>query len=1279
MSRLIILFLLISSTLCSAQHYKHIGVESGLSSRKIYSIQKDRIGYMWFLTHEGIDRYDGKEFKHYNLTLDDKDISSLQDLNWLYIGLKGGLWQIGKKGRIFKYNPVYDNFEVVYQLPIHEYNNNPTPISFSFIDDANMIWLCGDSTIYRFNPENQNTMYIPNVLKQTITFISQNDETHFFIGTEDGIRYTELKDDKLTIVPNPLLDELSLQITELYLDETSNQLFIGTFQRGVYVVDFKEETIKKLSIGISDMTVTRIKSLNPKEILIATDGAGVYKVNVKTNEATPYIVADYSENNMMTGNNINDIFIDSTGRIWLANYPIGITIRDDRYSNYQWIKHSIGNPQSLINDRVNAIIEDHEGDLWFATNNGISMHCSKTNEWTPYLSTFNKQQLENNHTYLSICEIEPGVIYLAGYSSTIYKIEKRSKTVTPVHFEDYEKTSARPDKYIQALRKDSQGYIWIGGYYNLKCIDNKKKEVRLYPNLNNITAILEKDKNSMWIGTGKGLYLLNKETGEIERINMPIESTYIYSLCQTKDNRLYIGTNGSGLLVYNLDNETFLHFNKSNSALLSNNIYTILTDDENNAIFSSENGLTRFYARDNDFHNWTKEQGLKTNHFNANSGILRKNNKFLFGSSDGAVEFDKDIELPRDFESKMVLSEFKLFYESVYPGVKNSPLEKDINETKELRLNYNQNIFSFKISSINYDYPSNTLYSWKLEGFYDNWSRPAQENVIRFTNLSPGEYILHIRAISNENRQIIEERNMKIIVAQPFWRSTWAFIGYLILITLAMIAITRLIYMRKQRKVTNDKFQFFINTAHDIRTPLTLIKAPLEEIQDKEHLTETGVRNMNTAIRNVNVLLRLTTNLINFERMDLYSSELYIAEYELNTFMAEIMQSFNSYAEVKKINLEYDSNFRYMNVWFDKEKMESVIKNIISNALKYTPEGGSIKVYAAESPSNWEIEIKDTGIGIPSVEQKKLFKSHFRASNAINSKVTGSGIGMVLVSKQVEYHKGKITLSSIEHKGTTVKITFPKGYSHYKKAYMDLNAPKPLAPRSSAPKPVEDAITATFDSIANRRMSKSGQRILVVEDNDELRDYLQDTLSADYSVQTCENGKEALMIIKEYTPDLIISDIMMPEMRGDELCQILKNDIETSHIPIILLTALNDEKNVVEGLRKGADEYIIKPFNISILKATVANLLTNRAVLRSKYANLEIEGTAEEACNNCSTDIDWKFMGEMKAYVESHMEDPLFNIDVLASEMNMSRTSLYNKVKALTATFLQVITSVTSS
>lgn len=623
------------------------------------------------------------------------------------------------------------------------------------------------------------------------------------------------------------------------------------------------------------------------------------------------------------------------------------------------------------------------------------------------------------------------------------------------------------------------------------------------------------------------------------------------------------------------------------------------------------------------------------------------------------------MKLPRGYSSKMIFSDFKLFYQTIYPGDEDSPLKASINETKELKLKYNQNIFSLQVSSINYDYPSNIIYSWRLEGFYDEWSKPGTENTIRYTNLAPGKYTLRVRAISNEDKRVIlEERSMDIVIAQPFWLTIWAVLLYAAFLCLIAIILLRILILRKQRKVSDEKIHFFINTAHDIRTPLTLIKAPLEELREKEELSKEGISNMNTALRNVNALLRLTTNLINFERADVYSSELYISEHELNTFMNEIFNAFQQYANIKHINFTYESNFRYMNVWFDKEKMESIFKNIISNALKYTPENGNVQVFVSETSDSWSVEVRDTGIGIPANEQKKLFKLHFRGSNAINSKVTGSGIGLMLVWKLVRLHKGKINLSSIENQGSVIKITFPKDSKRFRKAH--LATPSKQRQEIKVVDNVPPPSPEIYEN-AQKKENINHRRILIVEDNDELRNYLSQTLSEEYVVQVCSNGKEALTIIPEYKPELVISDIMMPEMRGDELCQAIKNNIETSHIPVILLTALNNEKDILSGLQIGADEYVVKPFNIGILKANVANLLANRALLRSKYANLDLDDEEhDEDCINCSQDIDWKFIANVKKNVEDNIDNPALTVDVLCSLMGMSRTSFYNKLRALT-------------
>lgn len=1269
MNRFYVLLLLILPFCLYAQSYQHIGVRNGLSSRKVYFIQQDQKGYMWFLTHEGIDRYNGKEFKQYNPIYKDKVLSTQQDLSWLHVDKEDNLWVIGRKGKAFRYEPPYDRFVLKYEIP-DSLCHTSSPIPSSYIDNHNRIWLPSAHSIHIYDINSGESFAVPQNFEGEITAIIQQDPTHYFIGTEFGIHYVKFTNNQLSVLPEENLSKLFLQVNDLYYDQRSQQLFIGTFQKGVYILDIKNNDCVNPDTELMDVSVTRIKPLNESEVLVATDGGGIHKLNVLTHQTSPFIVANYNSENMMTGNNINDLYIDKQKRIWIANYPIGVTIRDDRYAQHIWYKHSLGNSQSLINDQVNGIIEDSEGDLWFATNNGVSLYRTQTKEWNSFLSSFNGRFNQQNNVFLSLCEATPGNILVGGFSSKVYNIHKKDGKITVLPLDEYYRLNKiRPDKYIRAIFKDSQKDVWLGGHYNLKRIDLEKKEIKRYPGISSVTCILERDKDEMWIGTTKGLFLLDKESGDIKQIALGTESDHIYSLCQTKSGKLYIGTNGAGLLIYDLIQDKMATFDKKQSALLSNNIYTVLTDGNNNIIFSTESGLTRYYPNseyqnEKDsivFHNWTKEQGLRTNHFNQSSGAIRKNGNFVFGSSDGAVEFEKNLDLPRHYNSTLVFSDFRLFYESVYPGDPGSPLQKNIDETDILYLNNNQNIFSFKVSSINYDYPSNILYSWRLKGFYNSWTKPSQENIIRFTNLDAGKYTLEVRAISNEDNKPLETRSIDIVVEPPFWESGWAIMFYILIIALIASVIIRLLYLGKQNRIADEKFQFFVNTAHDIRTPLTLIKVPLEDIKDREELTIDGQRNMNTAIRNINTLLRLTTNLLNFERLNLYSSSLYIAEFELNSFITEIMRSFHSYADVKRISFNYNSNFRETNVWFDREKMDSILKNIISNALKYTPESGSVEVYAFETDNTWSVEVKDTGIGIPANEQKKIFKSHFRGSNAIDYKITGTGIGMVLVAKMVKFHKGKISLNSVENKGTTIKITFPKGNKHFDKAHLSFSSEINSSPEETETSLIVDTSSAS-DS---QKKATKGQRILIAEDNPEMRGYLVEILSEEYSIVSCENGKQALKIVKEFNPDLVISDVIMPEMCGDELCKILKNDIDTSHIPVMLLTALDDDKNRLKGIQTGADEYLIKPFNIGILKATISNLLTNRALLRSKFANLEIKEEDSTSLNSMS-DLDFIFVNKLKEHVEENMSDPEFNIDVLASLMNMSRTSMYSKIKVLT-------------
>ena len=733
--------LLINCTVSKGQIYKYIGLEDGLNNQKIYHIQKDRRGYMWFLTQEGIDRYDGKHIKHYNFSDDNMTLDSRIALNWLYMDNGNVLWVIGQKGRIFRYDSQHDKFELAYVHPELIKNKSQAFLDYGYLDKNDRIWLCCKDSITWYDTHTGTVLHMSVPVDGEITTIEQTDGNHFFIGTGSGLFRAGIEEGKLKVVPDEALESIA-PVHELYYHAVSKQLFVGNYKEGILIYDMGG-TGKIISCQFPNhVEVNQIVALNAHELLVATGGKGVYKLDVNTYISEPYITADYSSYNGMNGNNINDVYVDEEERIWLANYPTGITVRNNRYGSYDLIRHSLGNTRSLVNDQVHDVVEDSDGDLWFATSNGISFYQTDTKEWRSFFSSFDPVPNDENHIFLALCEVSPGVMWAGGYTSGIYKIEKK-KGFKVTYLSPAAIAGVRPDQYIYDIKKDSGGDIWSGGYYHLKRINLETKNVRLYPGVSSITTIQEKDDRLMWIGTRMGLYLLDKESGSYRYIDLPVESPYICALYQREDGILYIGTRGAGLLVYDINKKKFIHqYRTDNCALISDNIYTILPRQDESLLMGTETGITIYSPQKHSFRNWTREQGLMSVNFNAGSATAWNKSTLVFGGNEGAVKFPTNIQIPEPHYSRLLLRDFMIAYHPVYPGDDGSPLKKDIDETDRLELAYGQNTFSLDVASINYDYPSNILYSWKIDGYHKEWSRPSQDNRILVRNLPPGSYTL---------------------------------------------------------------------------------------------------------------------------------------------------------------------------------------------------------------------------------------------------------------------------------------------------------------------------------------------------------------------------------------------------------------------------------------------------------------------------------------------------------------------------------------------------------
>lgn len=1260
---LIITCLLLSFFLpLQAQIFEYIDMDNGLSSRRVLSIQQDKQNYIWILTHKGLDRYNGKQFKHYQLHRCNNPLSFYPNLNFLYTDKDSTIWEVGKDGFVFRYDEQRDSFQLAFDLRATFPALKKAPISSVYMDSEANIWFCTNQSQYIYNYHQSKNYQLSPVISDKIICITQAEKNKYYLASEHLLYEVQLKGEQLTEIKKMQLPNVHL-IDHIYYHSPTKQLIINTLLDKLFIYDIEEKQLENMGNSMKDIGVNKIiPSKKEKDVLlIATDGDGVYKLDLKQLTLNHFLKEDTRKPNKMNGSIIKDIYMDSANRIWNVIYPTGITIYREKYPAYEWFMHSANYTNSLVNNCINGIMEDSEGDSWYATSNGVCYFDVSENKWISFsLSHIPNGGQSENHIFTSLCESSPGIILAGGYMSGIYKIDKKTKEITFLQQQNIWRGEG-PDKYIRSIYRDNEGLIWTGGFYRLKSYNPSDKKVCEYNIGYPITYITQKDEHSLWIGTINGVFIFDKQKNKVISSDTKFDIQCINMIYNDSlGNYTYFGTYGDGLFIFEKKTGEVTRYYDENCGLISNNIYSIVPDRNGNLYLGTENGLSFFDIKANKFINWTKEQGLLAASFNPNAAIHSRDGYMIFGSNEGVIVLPDSIQLPETFSSHMIFSDLSIMYRTVHPGDKNSPLTQTLDKTSCIELDYDQNTFSMNVSSINFDNPSNIMYSWKLEGFYDHWSPPSSDNLIRYTNLSPGNYTLRVRAILMDNHQTLEEREIQILIGRPIWMTFWAFLFYALVIIGISYAIMRYQMIRRDKQISQAKINFFMQTAHDIRTPLTLIKAPLGEILKNEQLTEQGTTNLNLAIQSTDNLSELANNLMDFQKEELYSSKISVVRYELNQYIQNYMQQFKAYAEQKEIDFQYKSNFTSLEVWIDQNKIDSILQNLLSNALKYTPKGGRVIIETDHNKNRWILTIKDTGIGIPKEDQKKLFKFLFRGKNATNQLITGSGVGMLLTYRLIKNHEGKISFSSTENVGTTFQLSFPIQSEHYQ--YRDEGIDQNL--RSIL---LQDGIASAIPATGQTQVTASSDspRIMIVEDNTNLRLFLMKSLSDIYQVDGAENGQEAIDKIKVQQPDLIISDVMMSVMDGETMCRTLKSDIETSHIPIILLTALGDKKDILRGLETKADMYITKPFDLMVLRANISNILENREIIRKKLqqASVNIESKTEDI--PMPTNLDNEFMQKVTVLVKENLGKDL-TVDTLCAGMNMSRTSFYNKIKALT-------------
>lgn len=1241
-----------------AQLYRNLTTDNGLKNNNVYSIASDKNGFMWFLNSNGVDRFDGIDFIHFPLKIKNRPIG-LTPFYQLIEDKDGHIWQVGttEGNDICRFNNTLGDFEYI---PIE--NTDSNGIRFLFLDPYNCIWISSGKSIHIYNINDRSQTKLDIELPYNVKCAEHINKNRLLAGTDHGLFIVENKNGAWRVRPlNSVLDwkrkELTYDITNVDNITTTND--INAFRMKVcndstsiivfdnksrlYKIDLHDEKNVAeafLTESIYDACVMDIRTLfnNDKKLIIATEGRGVFKLDTKNCNLSNYLLSEYNESLGLKGNITLNVYPDPNNkRIWFANYPYGICCYNIGFPTFEHHFSHNNSTNNVSPGVITSLIEDSEGDIWISTSSAISLYERKKKTWRQFL----KEDKYSNLAFLTVGEISPGTVVAGGLMSGLFVIEKKSGHVTPIG-PRYFGLEENSDRAFKGFHKDRNGKIWLAGERFLVSIDWKEKKYKRYPLERNSILLAPKDDDNFWLVTLKGLSSVNINTGKRDLYNLPAKCVDINDVLTTKNGDLYIATADEGLFIKRASSangpESFEQFTYVNSSLLTNNILSVIEDNDNNIIMSTDKGITKFYPYAGTFVNWQQWRGMMPHAFYRKSKLHTSDNKIYFGTYDGVIELPEKVEMPRISDSKIVFSR-------LYIGGKPQSPSLDFDS---LNLEFNERQISFTVSNLNYDNPYAFLYSWRLDGAGETWTTLSTNRQIRYI-LNPGEYRLYVRAYSVDDLRLLEERVLYISLKQPWWFASPALLMYFAFFLLFVYLIYLFIKYRNRRVLAEDKVRFFIHAAHEIRTPLTLIKAPLEEISRNETLSESGKEYIKMILNNANNLLIMTGDLLNIERLKIRNPKLKLSKVRIEKYLQELLKPFRIYAKSKDITLDYSSNFEDLEVFIDRNRMDSIMQNIINNALKYTQKKGFIKIKGHISKESWTITVSDTGIGIPVEEQNKLSEMFFRSTNA-EKNAGGSGVGLHLAYTLIKEHKGNISFVSEEGKGTTFILEFPTNFVSSKLEHYETEDSEMQIIKDSSSKPL----------------------VLFAEDNEDIRKLIKMSLSDEFNIVTAKNGFEAYNMIGTINPSIIVSDIMMPEMNGDELCHKVKTTRETSHIPVILLTALADNESIVAGLKKMPDIYLTKPFNVDVLKAQIKNVLDNRKALKSLYMHSVPSSKYfpdyddSELLKQESDNIDIKFMNDVNEIINKHLGDALFSVDILCKEIGMSRTNFYNKLKSLT-------------
>ncbi|WP_316789571.1 two-component regulator propeller domain-containing protein [Pedobacter frigoris] len=1268
--------ILLSGKLCAQnKNFRNISVEEGLSQSTGFTIIQDTLGFIWIGTQDGLNRYSGRDFKVYSPVKDDANSLQSYYIRSLFLDVKGTLWVGGNQG-VSRYDYKRDDF-VNYKLPksIGEWY-----ISSITEDAQHNIWAVSISG---------DVFKLPAGGKQ---FISIN-----FNTLDNGIK-------KIS-----------------YAGAWKNNILLGT-DVGLFMLQGKNNTLSKIDIGIAKPFVSSVY-IDQHYLWIATEGNGLLRRDQKTGQLSSFTHA--TVNNSVSDNNIRSITKDVDGNIWLGTFN-GLSILNTENSTFENYYHQISHPYTIAQNSVRYIYRDRQNGMWLGTfygglsyyhkndikfnslgqNSGklslsdevisvirqdkpgnfwIGTNDKGLNYWNRTTNTISYYSFkENNPNSLSSNNIKAIAfdnednLLIGTHNGGLNILNPKTGGVKRFRHDPNNPNSIAGD-LVYSILKDARGRIWVGTRSGLdQFIPETQKFVHIHLDKagkrltsDDITYLFEDSRHRIWIGTTNGVsqfYPDNLLFGNIA--DNALKEDVVNCIAEDNKQRIWIGTRG-GLGLYDETKRSFVTF-KNRKDFIKGTIYGILPDDEGNLWVSTNSGLMKFNPDTRYSQSFYETDGLQNNQFNEYSFCKARDGMMLFGGIKGISYFYPEAIKQQSLPLKLSFTGLEVFNKKVTAGDGTDVLDNHIDQVNTLRFASDYKQFSIFINSFNHIAANRTRYYYKLVGFDKEWQR-TEELKISYSNLPSGKYVLMVKA-EGPNGEVSAERQLNISILPPWYNTLWFYL--LVIISLAIAGYfaykiikerIRTLHQLKLERVDKEKVSyinqvktdFFTNVSHELRTPLTLILAPLEELIKNADLDKTIRKKHELMLSNAKRLYNLVDQLFEFRKTEMGTRQLKVSKADLISFVHEVYASFRPLAEKNNIKYTYHSTEAKLSFNFDSDAMEKILFNLLSNAFKYTGNGQHISVELFVKNDHVVIKIADTGIGISEADLPKVFDRFYQVSGKEMN--LGSGVGLAFTKSLVVLHHGHITVESEPQNGSIFTVELPLADSYYTN---DQHADRKVYELSITPD--QDEVLpvghSDLETEAPMAIDTENLKLLIVDDNAEILSYLQDYFSKTYQVNVAQDGKIALEML-EVTPfDLIISDVMMPELDGLHFCKRVKQNINTSHIPFILLTAKTETNQQIRGLEMGADDYITKPFSTDLLAVKVNNLLRSRKRLKDYYqANKEI--VPENIAFNA---LDEEFLKEAISIIELHLSDSDFSVDKFSREIGMSRSNLYLKLKAIT-------------